>query len=104
MDRSENVFPNNTFRNHNCILIVITLPWHESYFQVTSQSQFSTLRSISFRKYLAFCNTIAFLNDRFKIDNSTLVGFLEFRNLTGNHLRVEAYKTFFFTAVITDQD
>ena len=102
VNRGEHIFTNNTLAQDDSILVVVTLPRNVCHLQVLTECQFTVLRSETFRQNLTFLHLVAFANNRMKVDRGVLVGLLEFRQFIFFLCRLEGYKLFLFSTVITN--
>src|SRR5690606_9044927 len=59
----KNIFPNYFLGNNDCILKVVTFPWHKGHFKVPSQCKLAIFGSITFTKYFSFLHLLTFPNN-----------------------------------------
>ncbi len=102
--RGKDIVAHHTFIEHNGVLVVITLPWHECHLEVTAKSEFTVFGGVAFCEDVALYHTLTGAADRTQVDSSALVGFAEFWQ-TVNFQRVfKCHKFFFFGTVIANAD
>ena len=73
MNRREQIFFHHFLADHNGILEVVPLPWHEGHFQVTTQCQFAIFGCISFCQEVAVNHFLPFGDRRAQVDAGFLV-------------------------------
>ena len=104
MNRSQDIFTDNALVKHDSILIVVSFPRHIGHKEVTAQSQFTILGSITFSKDIAGLHALTLLTDRTKVNNHVLVSTAELRNTIFLQSRLEAYELLILRAIIEDTD
>ena len=71
---SEYIILNKTFTHNDRILIVVSIPCHESYDNVTTKRKFSFFHRWSVCKNITRFHTVSYFNNRTLVIASTLVG------------------------------
>ena len=104
MNRGEDIVANNALREHDSILVVVTLPRHVGNEEVTTQSELTILGGIALGEDVASLNTLTLLTDRTKVDGHVLVGATELRNAVFLDGWLEAYELFVSSAIIENTD
>ena len=102
MNRSKNVFTNDTLVQHDSILVVISFPRHECDFEVTSQSQLAILGGITFGKNIPGFNPVSLVADRTQIDSRALVRFTELGYDIFFYGIFKTYKFFIFRTIVAN--
>ena len=102
MHRSEDVVAHHPFGDHDGVLEIVTLPRHESHFQVASQCQLAFLRRIAFGQDLALGYLLTLADDRFEGDRRILVGFAVTRKVISRYLGIEADELLFVGTFVFD--
>ena len=72
---------NQTLRNNNCIFVVVTVPRHEGYEQVLTQSQFTLISCRTISQNRSNFNAVSFVNQRNLVVACGLIGALELNEL-----------------------
>ena len=104
MDGSQDIFTDNTFVQHDGILIVISFPRHVSHQQVLTQSQLTVLGRVSLGQDIAFLHTLTLVANRTQVNRHILVRTTELGNAVFLQGRFETYKLFILRPVIKDTD
>ena len=102
--RSEDVFAHHTFVEHDSIFIVVSLPRHISYKEVTTQCELTIFSSITFCKDISCLDTLSFVADRTKVNGHVLVSTAELRNIIFYGSRFEGYEFLVLCAVVGDNN
>src|SRR5260221_11973847 len=101
MNRSEQVFFYHSFTNNDGILKVVTFPWHESHFQIFTQSQLTILCGISLCQEITFLYFLSFLHCRLQVNTSFLVCFNKLGEPVYSQIIFKAYQFFLLITIIT---
>ena len=100
MNRSENIF----FTTFSLITMasskVVTLPWHECHFQVTSKCQFSVFGCITFGKKSPPSHFCPFTTAGRRLIQVSLVGTDEFGEFVNGESDLKANQPFCFAALV----
>ena len=104
VQRCEYVFANDAFVDHNRILEVVALPWHEGHAHVLTQGQFAFVSRVPLDENLAFLHRLAFLDHGLQIHAGTLVGALELGDFQYVHRILERHEFIHFVAGVLDVD
>ena len=104
MDRSQDVFADHSFIENDCILIVVSLPWHISNKKVAPQRQLTIFGGIAFSKNVTGLHTLPFVADRTQVDDHVLVGATVLGNTVFLQSRLEADELFILCTVIQNAD
>ena len=100
--RCEYVLANNAFVDHNRILEVVSLPWHEGHAHVLTQGQFAFVSGVPFNENLAFLHRLAFFDHGLQVHARALVGALELGDFQYVHRILERHEFVHFVAGILD--
>ena len=104
MNGSKHVVTNDTLIQHDSILIVVTLPWHVSYKEVTSECQLSILCCITLCQDISLLDTLSLVTNRTQVDGHVLVCTTELRNTVLLKSRFEADELLVLCSIIEDTD
>ena len=104
MDRSEDILADHTLIEHDSILIVITLPGHESHLEVSTQGEFTIFGRIAFGEDVTLIDTLALIADRTEVDSGALVGAAEFRYSIFLESRFELNELLILGSIVEDTD
>ena len=100
VNRGVHILADDTLAQHDSILIVVTFPWDISHFQVLTESQLTTLGSISLCEDLSFLYTVALADNRVKVNRCILVGLLKLRQFVFFLCRLERDKLLFLRTIV----
>src|SRR5690606_29949761 len=98
------VFAHYPFADHNRILEVVTLPWHECHFQILSECEFAILSCITFSEEVALLHLLSFLHGRLQVDAGLLVCLDEFCKPVDPEIVFEAHEFFLSIAIVAYVD
>ena len=104
MNRSKQILTNNSLTDHDSILKVVTLPWHECHFQVLSECQFAILCCITFGKEITPLYPLTFLYSRFQVDTGFLVCLDELGKSVNSQVIFKAHQFLLFIAFVPDMN
>ena len=104
MNRSQNILADNTLVEHDSILVVVTLPRHICHKEVTTQSKFTVLSSITFSQDITLLDALSLITDRTQVDGHILVGTTELRDTILFQSRFKRYELLVLSAVVQDTD
>src|SRR5574344_2335847 len=104
MYRCKNIFTHDALIQYDSILIVVTLPRHISYKQVTAQCQFTIFCSIALSQDIACLYTLTFTTDWAQVNSHVLVCTTELRNTVFLQCRLKTYEFFLFRTVVQNTD
>ena len=102
VQRCEYVFANDAFVDHNRILEVVALPWHEGHAHVLTQGQFAFVSRVPLDEDLAFLHRLAFLDHGLQVHAGSLVGALELGDFQYVHRILERHEFVHFVAGVLD--
>ena len=74
VQRGEDVFTHNALGDHDGVLEVVTLPWHEGHLHVLAEGEFAFLRGVTFHEDLASLHLLSFRHHGLQIHARALVG------------------------------
>ena len=100
----KNVVANHTLVEHDSILIVVALPWHERHFQVAAESKFATFGGITLGEDVALLDTLSGIADGTQVDGGALVGLAELGYVVLFDGIVESHKLLVLRTVVTNAD
>ena len=79
MHRGEYIVADHALVEHNRVLVVVTLPWHERHLEVASESEFALLRGVTLGEDIALAYALTLVADGTKVYRGSLVGAAELR-------------------------
>ena len=97
---SENIITNETFVEHDGVLVVVTLPRHVGHEKVATESELTIFGSVTFGEDVALLDALSLLADGTEVNGHILVGTAELGNLVFLCGRVEADELFVLGAVV----
>ena len=104
MHRGEDILLDHALVKHDGVLIVVTLPGHESHLEVASEGKFAVFSGISFGEDIAGLHALALVADWTKVDGCALVGFAPFGDAVFLYWFFERHELLLLRTVVADAD
>ena len=104
VQRSEHIFTHNALGNHNGILKIVALPWHEGHLHVLAEGQFTFLGGVSLHQNLASNHFGTLLHHRLQVHACALVGPGKLGEVVHTQVCFEGHQKVIFIHVVTDAD
>ena len=71
----EDIVAHHALVEHDGVLVVVTLPGHESHLEVAAKSEFAVLGGVALGEDVAGLDALALVADGTEVDSGALVGF-----------------------------
>jgi len=104
VDRGKDVFLDNLFAYHDCILKVVALPWHECHLEITAEGEFAALGTIALREHLSLNHLFSLPYDGDQVDCGVLVGLVVLGKLVTLDVIVKADEFLFVCPAVANDD
>ena len=88
VDRRQNIVLNQTLRQDDGVLVVVTLPWHERHEQVAAKGHLTLIGTRTIGQNRTGHNPLTLFNDRSLVETGALVGATELLDPVGAVLTV----------------
>ena len=104
MDRRKDILTHHALVEHDGILVVVTLPWHERHLKVAAECELAVFRGITLCQNHSLLDALSLLADWTQVDCGALVGHAEFRNDIFFNRVLEIHEFLVLSTVIADSD
>ncbi len=104
VDGGEHVLAGHPLADHDGILEVVSLPWHEGHHEIAADGQLSVLGTVAFAERLPRGHLFALADDGAQVHAGALVGLHELGELVLLLVTIKAHGAFVIGALVLDHD
>ena len=104
VQRSEHILANNAIGDHDGVLKVVSLPWHEGHLHVLTEGELTGLGGVTLHQDVSLLDAHAFAHNGLQVDARALVGLGKLGDVVDFHVVFEGHQAVILIHLVADVD